>query len=315
MSPAVTWNGGRILEGLHGELSPQRFFESVWQREACLLRGRPDRFTSLFDRAAFDAATRRCQQLKAYSRDERGWPVETPIGPERAAESFAAGATLCASSIEGDPRLDAFLRAFAAEVLHAGEVGFNAYHSPDGQGFELHLDDHPVWILQIEGRKRWWYSPRPALPDAPATLTFPPGVPALRTAWGALVKRPEEASLVGAVLEPGDALYMPQGTWHRAAAAGRSLGLTLAVSRASTLELVQRAVVARLASRPEARRNLPGFWAAELGVGELRPELRRPLEEGLRALQQSLSEITADELGALWWEAARSAAPAASDDE
>jgi len=311
---AATWNGGRILEGLLGDIPPERFFAESWQREARVLRGRPDRFASLFDRAAFDAATRRCDQLKAYSRDARGWPVETPLSPEEAATAFEAGATLCASSIADDPRLDGFLRGFAAEVLSAGELGFNAYLSPDGQGFELHLDDHPVWILQVEGRKRWWYSPRPGVADAPATVTFPPGVPAVRASWGDPIRRPADESLAQVVLEPGDVLYMPQGTWHRAAAVGRSLALTLATSRSSCVELVQQAVVARLARRPEARRNLPGFWSARLAEGELPAELRRSLADGLQALRESLDEVTPEELAALWREAARRAAPAGSDE-
>jgi ribosomal protein L16 Arg81 hydroxylase len=124
-----------------------------------------------------------------------------------------------------------------------------------------------------------------------------------------LVPRPAEQSLVETLLEPGDVLYMPQGTWHRAAAVGRSLALTLATSPSSCVELVQRAVVGRLAARLEARRNLPGFWAGGLTRGELRPELRRALEEGLRALKQSLDEITPEELGGLWWEAAIPAPP------
>jgi len=310
-----TWNGGRVLEGLLGELEPRRFFAEVWQREARVLRGGPERFAALFDRAAFDAALHRCEHLKAYTRDARGWPVERPVTPDAAPAAFAGGATLCASSIQGDARLDAFLRAFASQVLSAGELGFNAYHSPDGQGFELHLDDHPVWILQGEGRKRWWYSARPGVADAPATVTFPPGVPALQAPWGAVVKRPPESELVEAVLEPGDALYMPQGTWHRAAAVERSLALTLATSRASCVELVQRAVVRRLAARREARRNLPGFWSGGLPPGELPAELREALEQGLRALRESLDEVTPEELGALWREAAGAAAADDDGDE
>jgi len=82
----------------------------------------------------------------------------------------------------------------------------------------------------------------------------PPDRNVLKLPW-VTVTPPDEASLSEVILNPGDILQLPKGTWHRAQASGGSLGLTLAMESASPLELV------------EFRNALPGYWVQSIQEG------------------------------------------------
>lgn len=294
---SATWNDGRALDCLLGDVSREHFFARVWQQRALFTHGPADRFSGLFDMAAFARAARECETLKAVVKDAGGSQVEVPLRPEQVDAAFASGATICAQLVR-DPVLDAFRAAFAGDIRHAGAPVFNVYFSPDGRGFGLHVDDHPVWILQIEGSKRWWYSPEPGIPNALTTISFAPGVQTVTLPWG-VVERPDESGFVETVLEAGDALYLPEGSWHKAAATGRSLALTLAVSRSDGLQLVQRALGPLVASSPVLLGNLPGFPAEQLGA-DVPERLRAPLDETLRQLRMLLDGLSTADLYAAW---------------
>lgn len=299
-------SGPGLLQELIAPTTATRFFETIWQRQALHSRGPRDRFRALFDKAAFARATRHCEVLKGSARDAAGRPSEFPLAPEAVDAAFGAGATICVGTIGGNAALDQFIARLSSDVLSAGGASFNAYYSPEGKGFGLHLDDHPVWILQIEGSKQWWYSPRPAIAQPLTTVTFPAGVNAVRVPWqAAVVTRPDESTFESVILEPGDALYLPQGAWHRAAAVGESLALTLAFGRASCLDLVQRAIGRRIASLPELRSNLPGLWAEGLHDDQVPPELAPAFETALTELRRVLADVTATELYRTWRDMAR----------
>jgi bifunctional lysine-specific demethylase and histidyl-hydroxylase NO66 len=86
------------------------------------------------------------------------------------------------------------------------------------QGFAPHFDDVDVYILQVEGAKRWRvYAPLPghALPRYSS-----------RDFEDAEIGEP----LLDTVLRPGDLLYLPRGTIHQAAALEDDHSLHLTVS-------------------------------------------------------------------------------------
>ncbi len=254
-----------FLSQLLGDTPLPLFFEEYWQKKPLCIKGAQGRFSELFSMTAFKQATRQCDNLKISAHDARGVSMERACSPDRVDEAFRAGATVCISGIQGNAQLNHFMDAFARQVRQAGELSFNCYYSPDGHGFSLHLDDHPVWILQIEGRKKWWYSKTP-YENPLSTVSFPRGTAAAQVPWAvAPIERPDESSFWEAVLKPGDVLYLPEGTWHRAAADGESLALTLACSRTSPLDLVQQVMAARIAHRRSLRENLPGAWAPTMG--------------------------------------------------
>jgi ribosomal protein L16 Arg81 hydroxylase len=286
------------LEALFHPVQEQVFFEEYWNRKALYIPGKPEKFAGLFDRAAFDRAVHNCVDLKVGFTDENGWPGHFNVKPEQVTEMLADGKTVCASLIDPqNPVLTAFLNRIARHFAVAGKFFFNSYLSPDGAGFGLHLDHHPVSILQIEGQKRWWYSPEPGLKEVITNVSFPRDRDALKLPW-VTVAKPREQDLCEVVLNPGDVLYMPKGTWHRAQAIGGSLGLTLAMESVVPLELIQAALLTHM-NKVEFRSQVPGYWWRSVQNG-MPPELERTLEAALRELRATVNSLTPADLYAVW---------------
>ncbi|MET0694514.1 MAG: cupin domain-containing protein, partial [Propionibacteriaceae bacterium] len=92
-------------------------------------------------------------------------------------------------------------------------VQANAYVTPpQNQGFSNHYDVHDVFVLQIEGEKKWTIH----APVLESPLRDQP--------WSdrkaAVEKRAQETPLLETVLRPGDCLYLPRGFLHAAEALG-----------------------------------------------------------------------------------------------
>ena len=106
-------------------------------------------------------------------------------------------------------------------------VGASSYLTPPGaQGFGPHYDDAEIFVVQLEGRKRWRLYDRPDAVASPRTQSVTPFA---------------EAELGAAVrdfwVEPGDVLYFPRGTVHQAVTDPdqHSLHLTFSTYRRHTL--------------------------------------------------------------------------------
>lgn len=106
-------------------------------------------------------------------------------------------------------------------------VSANAYFSfGKTSGFGVHNDDHDVIVLQIEGRKRWrfWESREDKCKATVHDSESPPSTLAT-----------EEI-----LLNEGDVLYVPKGTWHDVIALGEpSLHITVSVVHPSVKEYIE----------------------------------------------------------------------------
>jgi hypothetical protein len=109
---------------------------------------------------------------------------------------------------------------------------------------------------------------------------------------------PAGAGLVRGALAPGDVLYLPKGTWHRAQAIGGSLGLTLAMESVTPLHLIQ-SVLAPYLAKVASRDQLPGFRGG-LGEEELSAELEGVFHAALEEIRGILHSMTAADLYAAW---------------
>lgn len=123
--------------------------------------------------------------------------LDDVVDARRVAEQLHAGATLVAQSLHRlHPPLVGFADALMDEIGHPVQV--NAYLTPPhGEGLSEHADLHDVFAVQLLGEKRW-----------------------------------SVADLGPVVLRPGDVLYVPAGTRHRAnAAESPSLHVTIGILR------------------------------------------------------------------------------------
>ncbi|MFF0190867.1 cupin domain-containing protein [Streptomyces sp. NPDC005244] len=177
--------------------------------------------------------------------------------------AFAEGATLVLQALHRtwEPMAD-LVAGLSDELGHP--VQANAYVTPpQNRGFDAHYDVHDVFVLQIEGSKRWVIH-KPVLADPLRDQPWTDYRTAVADAAG-------DKAHLDTVLNPGDVLYLPRGWLHSAQAQGNvSIHVTLGVhvwTRHALAEQLTRAALAMLRDDATARRSLP------LGVEDLDSEL------------------------------------------
>jgi hypothetical protein len=135
-------------------------------------------------------------------------------------------------------------RVFRVRVQVNLYAGWRTSH-----GFDLHWDDHDVFILQVAGRKHWkvygMTRKYPLARDIDPTL-----------------KPPDEVLWEG-MLTDGDLLYIPRGWWHVATPLDEpTLHLTVGVNNPTGADLLGW-FVDRLRADEDVRRDLPHLSGPE----------------------------------------------------
>ena len=142
-------------------------------------------------------------------------------------------------------------------------VGSNIYLTPPAtQGFAPHYDDVEVFMLQVEGRKRWKiYKPFEG-EELPRTSSrnFNP-------------KEIKGEPFIYEILEPGDMLYVPRGWIHQgeALAGEHSLHVTISTyQKNSWIDLLENVVpnALKMAAKEDEdfRRGLPTDYKLFMGL-------------------------------------------------
>lgn len=161
---------------------------------------------------------------------------------------------------------DEFVFRFCHELARDvnAPVNINTYVScPSKQGFDLHFDQHDVFIVQTEGKKQWNVF-EPTLVKTPIQIqefNFDD------------CERPDLNKVqpyCRCVLDVGDILYIPRGHWHYAVAETPSIHLTVGIDPTCGIDLLQW-ITEDLMSREEFfRRDMPIVLAPEFaGPGGL----------------------------------------------
>ncbi|MCM1012988.1 MULTISPECIES: cupin domain-containing protein [unclassified Brevibacterium] len=284
--------GAGVLESRLIDCSRGTFAQDYWGRRALLSRGVSD-FSDLFSSRAVDeliSARGLRSPFLRVAKDGATLPTASFTSPAGVGatigdqlddtklwKQFHAGATLVLQALQRtwEP-IGAFSSALSREL--GNPVQANAYITPpQNQGFDDHYDVHDVFVLQIEGAKRWVIH-EPVF-DAP--LRDQPWTDRREAVGRAATTEP----VIDAVLEPGDALYLPRGWLHAATAQGDvSIHLTLGIhnwTRYGVAEQLAQAALARLQDDPQMRASLP--------LGQSRPDA-----ETLEAIREAMvSALTA----------------------
>ena len=215
----------RTIKPPLGGVSVEQFMRRHWQRRPLLIRAAlPGVSAPLSPEALFELASRDDVESRLVSQRARRWqlargpfdPDDLPARNRRAwsllvqgveAHSDAAHALLSQFRFLPDARLDDLMISFAT----------------DGGGVGPHLDSYDVFLLQVQGRRRWRIgAPRPPelVPDAPLRLlaNFEPD-----EEW---------------VLEPGDMLYLPPQWAHEGTAIGECMTCSIGFRAPSRHELL-----------------------------------------------------------------------------
>jgi hypothetical protein len=227
-----------------------------------------------------------------------GAEVSDQVIDDEAMTLYAGGATLVLQGLHRIwPPLIDYARRLGAELHRPLQV--NAYLTPPAsQGFSTHYDTHDVFVLQVDGTKRWRVH-EPVLTD-----------PLEEQAWGG---RAEEVAATAdgdpaldVVLAPGDALYLPRGWLHSAEALdSRSLHLTIGVRALTRYALVEELL--RLATGDARLRATLPYGLDVSDPAAIEPELTETIEALRDWLGTAPVSEVADRLLARDWPAARAA--------
>ena len=231
-----------------------------------------------------------------------GAGIADQVSDDKLVRLFADGSTLVLQALHRVwPPILEFCQRLAAELGHP--VQANAYVTPpQNQGFSAHYDVHDVFVLQIEGEKRWLIHP----PVLESPLRDQP--------WAdrktQVERRAQETPLIEALLKPGDCLYLPRGYLHAATALGGvSTHLTLGVhawTGYALAEQLMRQALQSLANNPAVRGSLA------LGINVAEPgQLRQDMELVTTALVDAVNQADADQISAALLRDARSSQRAA----
>ncbi len=307
------------LRHLLHPVSPEVFLGDYWERRPVHIPGPPDKFRHLFSRQAFDRAIARHKEagilLRVSFDKEKGSKQVSPHLPICAAEVedyLTRGASVCADPIDrGDPALATYAATIAKQLGYTGRFSVKAYLSAAGCGFNTHFDKGIATTLQIEGRKRWRFSAEPsvsfpasnAVLDADGRARYAGRLPSSVQAWEQ-VEGVDETCFEDVILEPGDLLCLPAGTWHQAKAVGYSLALNLSFQPLEFLPFLMAAIRPLLEASPDWRRSLPAVLDAG-SVKELPADLAGFFAERLREVQALLAELdpAGPELTGAWRQA------------
>ena len=224
---------------LLGGLSPARFMRRHWQTKPLLVRQAwpgvqaPLTRAALFALAAEDGVESRCVQREGQGADER-WHLRSGPLPRRSMPPVRQPDwTLLVQGLDHHSSAAHDLLAPFAFLPHARLDDLMLSWASEGGGVGPHLDSYDVFLLQVQGQRRWQVGAARNAKDAawrddvPLKIlrNFQP-----RHDW---------------VLNPGDMLYLPPGWAHDGTAVGgecMSASIGLRAPAASTLasEVLQR---------------------------------------------------------------------------
>jgi lysine-specific demethylase/histidyl-hydroxylase NO66 len=295
--------GHSVLQRLIG-IDRERFAAEYWGRQGLLTAAAelPAPFADLLDADAVDQLVSQRGLRTPFLRVAKngttladkmftgpggvGASIADQVSDDKLVRLFADGSTLVLQALHRVwPPIIQFCQQLSAELGHP--VQANAYVTPpQNQGFSDHYDVHDVFVLQIEGEKRWQIHE----PVLEAPLRDQP--------WtdrkAAVERRAREAPLIEAVLQPGDCLYLPRGFLHAATALGGvSIHLTIGVHSWTRYALVEQLLgqaLRTLAADPAIRRSLP------MNLDFAEPaSLRGDAELVVRLLADALDRAEVDE--------------------
>jgi hypothetical protein len=289
--------------GLSRLLEPhtaEEFLASTWGQTYKHIRGRAGKFAHLLPWERLSDILRQHRldfpRLRLM-REGRALPVNSylrhtasarhkqtipHVQPVKFTGQLRAGATLVLDAVD---ELHEPLEELAADLEHlfCERIQINSYAGwHTSRGFDLHWDDHDVFILQVAGRKHWRIYGE----------TRPHPLAGERDNPKPVVDTPP---LWAETLEDGDFLYIPRGWWHVAEPLEEpTLHLTVGIHKQTGIDLLSW-LARRMRASETFRRDLPRFASAD----ERAAHARRLREEFVAAwddesLERYFAELDAE---------------------
>ncbi|HEV3105392.1 MAG TPA: cupin domain-containing protein [Trinickia sp.] len=210
---------------LLANLTPSQFMRRYWQKKPLLIRGAiPDIAPPLARDELFALAGSDDGEARLITRFRGAWRLEH--GPFKAHDLPDAKRREWTLLVQGvdlhDDRARALLDRFRF-VPDARLDDLMISYATDGGGVGPHFDSYDVFLMQVQGKRRWRIS-------AQTDLALEPGLP-LKVLQHF---EPQEEW----VLEPGDMLYLPPHIAHDGIAVGECMTCSIGFRSPTANELV-----------------------------------------------------------------------------
>ena len=284
---------------LLGGLSPAQFMRRHWQKKPLLVRGAVPGIEPILTRAKlFELASHDDVESRLVLQARGKWQLQRgPFARRSLPPVSQPNWTLLVQGVDlHDDHAHALLRRFAF-VPQARVDDLMISWASEGGGVGPHFDSYDVFLLQVEGRRRWRIGRQ-------KDLALRDGVP-----LKILAKfEPQEEHL----LEPGDMLYLPPRWAHDGVAQGECQTYSIGFRAPSRGELA-REVLERLA---EGAGEVAGDaiyrdpkQPATRAPGKVPRELAAFARDGLKAalkdddaLERALGEMLTEPKPSVWFE-------------
>ena len=258
---------------LLGGLSPAKFMRRHWQKKPLLVRGAVPGIAPLLTRAQlFDLASSGDVESRIVSQLRGKWGLKRgPFSRRALPPASQSKWTLLVQGVDlHDDRAHALLQKFAF-VPQARLDDLMISWASDGGGVGPHFDSYDVFLLQVQGTRRWRIGRQ-------KDLALQPGMPLKILAHF----EPEEEH----ELEPGDMLYLPPRWAHDGIAIGECQTYSIGFRSPSRGEIAN-AILERMA---EDAQDIAGAalyrdptQSATRSPGEVPRELHRFARESLKS--------------------------------
>jgi len=213
------------------------FLRDYWNQRSLLVPGQVDRLSQIYDLDGWYAGSG-FGDVFAVVPNPQEVAVAQPVGLAEMYNCYEDGTTVCANVTQA-PRLLDFLKSITQVVDGDPDSSFAKLYASgtEGGGFPMHFDQHSVFVVQLEGAKSWVFEETPSIQNPLCSggigqggevlysRSDQPDVP--RSSSGAPAQVPQRDKLNSAILQPGDCLYIPPGTWHQGRAKEHSIALSL----------------------------------------------------------------------------------------
>lgn len=270
-SPGDGIGPGDVLRDLLLPLEPTVFIQEHWEKRAAFLR-HPARLRSPLMRLASGTREALLSALASPAAERIGllgfrpedFPTAKKILPGEARSVVEGGGTVYSMEIQQCiPELSMLVNQLKADLDYPGPIANDGFWSSAGFGLDLHYDLTTAFTLQIEGSKCWRVGHRPAVPGPKERGFAMQG--RCYTVSGAPLPMPEPADFMEIVLEPGDVLYVPAGTWHEAKGVEECFAITFKLPAFDVWEqLIAPVLRSLLPDTADWRRAPPGRATLEL---------------------------------------------------
>ena len=286
--------------GLLGGLSPSQFMRRHWQKHPLLVRQAwPGVLPPLSRPALFALASQQGVESRLVQQTADGWSLRGGPLSRRALPPLSRRQwTLLVQGLDHHVHAARSLLQPFGFIPHARRDDLMLSWASDGGGVGPHLDSYDVFLLQVQGRRRWQIG-------RARDTTFVEGQP-LR-----ILRHfePEQSW----VLEPGDLLYLPPRWGHDGVAEGECMTASIGFRAPRRSELA-RELLLRLADPDEDSRAADPLYTdrqqpATGQPGRVPDTLKRFAADALQralsdpsAVPRALGEVLTEPKPQVWFE-------------